>query len=481
MSTLDRKIQKITVPTIAVDQLQQIDTDDQNNPLYSSNRKNQQAGFLYPMVQINKYLFSENEVTMFNLDLTGVIPRVSISIVTADGTFISKSYPKDGDPVSVFIRSRVDTFNPIRCDFEIENVNSVPSKDNEGEIHMFNIEGSLRVPRLYAEECRSFSEKTSYETLIELANELGLGFASNELETSDEMTWICPYDTYKKFMLDVAKASYKNDDSFFKVWIDHYYVLNFVNVNSQFSDEFELEAALDVLNQQKDSFEGHDIEPFDTRILLSNHPNLRGEGNYLGGYTLINNCGEIVQKNGYRRFVQFYDRELTSEPKDKYQSYFIEPLNTEGTDSKILLRGRTKEPEIFAQQNKSKFVGIQTSNMHENYMHALINNHQNEQEINKMSLQVKLNRCNFNLYRGQRVPVLILNIGGNVRQKMTQDPDVEQKDNSLSMDKFLSGYYYISGMRIYWDDSDMQFSQELTLSRREWPIPHQELENLAQG
>lgn len=479
MASLDRKIQKIMLPTIAIDQMQQVDTEDKTSPLYSTNRKNRQAGFMYPMVQINKYVFSDNEITFFDLDLSGVIPTVSISLACADGMFLSKSYPKDGDPVSVFIRSRRDEFNPIRCDFEIETVSSAPSRDNEGEVHSFSIEASLRVPRLYAEDCISIQD-TSYEALMQVARLLGLGFASNELETSDRMTWISPFDPYLKFIRDISSASYKDDDSFFRVWIDHYYNLNFVNVNHQFGEEFELDLALDVLNQQKDSFEGHELEGFETKLLLSNHPNLRGEGNYVSGYSLLNNCGQVVQTNGYRRYVQFYDRQFGTEPKERYQSYFVEPLNTDGTDGKILLRGRLKEPDLFMQQNKHKFVGVQTPNMHENYMHALVHNHQNQQEIGKMQLHVRLPRCNFNLYRGQRVPVLILNMGGNQRQKMTQDPEVTQ-DSKISMDKFLSGYYYISGMRIYWDDSDMRFTQDLTLSRREWPIPHQDPENTAQG
>lgn len=481
--SLEKKIQKVTVPTIELDQMEMINTDDKNSPVQATDRQTKQSGSLYPLCHINRYKLTENELTSFTLDLTEFLPRVRISFVMNDGLFLSKSYPKDGDPLSVFIRSRIDEFNPIRCDFDIDTVRSYPSRDG-GEVASFIIEGTLRVPRLHAEFCRAFRDKSSYDTLLEVATDMKLGFASNETGTQDTMTWICPYDTYYKFVGDVTKSSYKDDDSFFTTFIDQYYILNFVNVNNQFGEEFEIENAIEVLNAQKDFAEGQDLDKFDTKILLCNHPNLRGHGNWISTYALINNCGQVVKENGYRRYLQYYDMNLQQDPNAKYQSYFVEPLTTRGTEDKILLRGRKAEPEIFEFTNKHKYLGIQTQRptnlSHENYLHAMVNNWQNSQEIEKMILRVTLTKCNFNLYRGQRVPVLILNTGGNVRQKATQDPDVSQSSN-LSYDKFLTGYYYIIGMTITWDDSNANFFQELHLSRREWPIPYQEENNVAQG
>lgn len=483
-TNLERKIQKITVPTIELDKMEMINTDDKDSPIQSSDRQTKQSGSLYPLCMINRYKLTENELVSFNLDLTGFVPRVRISFVMSDGVFLSKSYPKDGDPLSVFIRSRIDEFNPIRCDFDIDSLNSFSSPEGGGEVASYVLEGTLRIPKIDAEFCKAYRDSTSIDALMSVADDLKLGFATNETDTDDKMTWICPYDTYKKFIGDVTKNSYKDDDSFFATFIDHYYILNFVNVNNQFGEDFQLEKAIEVMNAQKDYFEGHELEKFDSVILLCNHPNLRGQGNWISDYVLLNNCGQIVKENGYRRYLQYYDMFVDGAPKDKYKSYFIEPSSTEGTEDKILLRGRTAEPEIFKDTNKNKYMGIQIQSpvnaTHENYLHAAVTNWQNSQEVEKMILKVTLTKCNFNLYRGQRVPILILNFGGNVRQKMTQDPEVSE-DANVSYDKFLSGHYYIIGMQINWDDRNANFFQELYLSRREWPIPYQELDNIAQG
>lgn len=472
---LDRKILTITKPTIPIEQMDQVNTADPNGPVQSTENKFKQAGAIWPVIEINKYQFNENEVDSFYLDETGFIPRLRVGVTISDGLFLSKYFPKDGDPMSIFIRSKTDEFKPIRCDFEITFVNAFPSRSESGDVQAFTIEGILRIPGLYAEWCKTFKDKTSYDTIIEVCNELKVGFASNETTTQDKQSWINPFDTYDKFLNDVMGASYKDDDSFFKGFFDHYYYMNFVNMNNQFSDEVELEDAIETLSFDDDFFKDKRIEKIDTQILLCNHNSIRSTGNYIKGYTLINKAGQIVIDNGYRRYLQYYDSQLSStNPKEKYQSYFVEPLSTKGTTDKILLKGRTKE-DFFSKHNKYKWFGTQygqpDGNCHENYLHAIVQNHQNNEEIEKMMLRVNLGKCNFNLYRGQRIPVIILNVANATRQKMTQDDSQATNDNT-SFDKFLTGYYSIYGMTYSWSSLDGLFVQELMLTRREWPIPN---------
>jgi len=481
--SLDRKILTITKPTIQIEQMDQPNTADPNMPLLSTENRFNQAGDRWPLIEINKHQFGENDIDSFYLDETGFIPRIRIGVTITDGLFMSKYFPKDGDPMSLFIRSKTDEFKPIRCDFEITFVNAFPSKSETGDVQAFTIEGILRVPGLYGEWCKTFKDKTSFDAIIDICNELKVGFASNETTTNDKQSWINPFDTYEKFINDVTLASYKDDDSFFKGFFDHYYYMNFVNMNNQFSDEFELEDAIETLTFNDDFFKDKRIEKIDTQIMLLNSNQVRATGNYIQGYTLINKAGQVVIDNGYRRFLQHYDAQLSeTDPQKKYKSYFVEPLSTKGTDNKILLKGRPKE-DFFgsgpdrsnSKFNKHKWFGTQyglpDGNCHENYLHAIVQNRQNNEEIEKMMLRVNLGKCNFNLYRGQRVPVLIVNVANQSRQKQTAD-DSQSDDSSFSFDKFLTGYYTIYGMTYSWSSSDGLFVQELMLTRREWPIPN---------
>jgi hypothetical protein len=465
---LEQKILKILKPTIAIDQMDMMNTDDPNSPLQSGTNKHKIAGAIYPLIQINKHQFDEQEVVSLTLDETGFIPTIRVMVESSDGLFISKYFPKDGDPMSIWIRSKMDEFTPIRCDFEITNVNALPSVDSSGDVQSFTIEGILRVPGMYAEWCKSFGVNTSYDTLKKVAEELKIGFASNEVSTNDKMRWICPFDNYEAFIKDITSGSYKDDDSFFTTFIDKYYNLNFVNMNNQFSEEFNVDEALEALNFSDDFFKGKDKQTFQTQLYLCNHRNLRGTGSYIQGYTLVNTAGRKIMDDGYRRYVQYYDPKVSNTPAEKYQTYFIEPLNTKGTKDKILMKGRIGE-NFFDKHHKHKWLGIQL-NSHENYMHALIQNWQNSQQIDKMKMRINLAKCNFNLYRGQRIPILIVNDGDTKRQKSTLTEGQSENDQ-ISYDKFLTGYYMITGTIYSWNSDYPVFSQELILSRREWPIP----------
>ena len=150
-------------------------------------------------------------------------------------------------------------------------------------------------------------------------------------------------------------------------------------------------------------------------------------------------------------------------------------MHTEGTNDKIILRGRTGE-KIIDTTSKYKWLGIQfglpDGNTHGNYLYSIIQNCQNNQEIDKLSLHVTLGQCNFNIYRGMRLPVVIINNGSQSRMAATKDE--KQGDNPImTYDKFLSGFYYVAGMKYTYLATERKFKQDLILTRREWPFPSQ--------
>ena len=91
-------------------------------------------------------------------------------------------------------------------------------------------------------------------------------------------------------------------------------------------------------------------------------------------------------------------------------------------------------------------------------------------------LKVNLGKCNFNLYKGQLVPVVILNIGNTNRQKQTLD-DAQDQNDQISLDKFLSGTYMIHSTAYSWSSETAAFTQHLELTRREWPMPNVTIQN----
>src|SRR5580704_8704105 len=117
---LDSKILTITLPQIAIDEMSIQDFDDPNSAVNVGTVGEQRGrvpGGIFPLVQINDKHFTQNEIMSLRLDETGFLPTISVSVAMLDGMFISNHFPKDGDVMSVFIRSKLDEFNPIRADF----------------------------------------------------------------------------------------------------------------------------------------------------------------------------------------------------------------------------------------------------------------------------------------------------------------------------------------------------------------------------
>lgn len=236
-----KSIIQLDKETIVLDELaieDPLKSDDKNSVRDSGNREEIDRGFGTPLVKINAFIVKNFEY--FRLDLTDKIPSLIFRFTPENETFLYTSYPKDGDLVCLFIRSTSELYKPIRMDLLVTEVlNQFPTgrhpEDHQKDRYAgtFTIKAQMRVPGLLQHVSKSFKGKTSFETMRTIAKELGLGFASNEKSTDDKMDWICPNKTYFKFLDDVCNSSWLGEEDFFDWWIDHNYVLNFVNLRRQ--------------------------------------------------------------------------------------------------------------------------------------------------------------------------------------------------------------------------------------------------------
>lgn len=501
-------IRSLLDPAIQLDQLAINDLDTGTSTASQSTKTQGQVkdiqahkdlGTNYPFIQINNYTFNQNEIDGFSIDYSGFIPTVSLRVGIKGKAFGSASMPKDGDLMSVFIRAKDDAFKPIRNDYRITSVSS-SGADDQGMNAIFYISGELFIPHLYDEVNKSY-KGTSYEVLKQIAKELKLGFASNDTQTNDEQLWINPRGDYKNFIRDVASHSWKDEKSFYTVFIDIYYHLNFVNVNNQFSEGNELDLQILINLQATDSAGGQTaadrLKDGKGTIpkVITNFTELKGSPAYVHRYNVENLSNTISEKHGYKTFSQFFEQN-----SEKYWSIYVDPLNTEGAaGNKILLKGRTTKPgsikeTFWKTQIRHRWEGIQYSapegNAHAKYSYAKIWNERNLEELNKMRLHVDLERGNFNIYRGERLPVLLIAMADAQYQNVMSPPEITQNTSAYPMpilDKFYSGYYMVSSMSFSYDpigetntndvpDSKTGrqapgFTHRMILTRREWPTP----------
>ena len=428
-----------------------------------------EAGYFKPVVFINGY-FVDKFLMDFSLDLNEILPVVSFKFYTGIATFLAVSYPKDGDIVSIYIRSNVNVYKPVRMDFNILSVDSNVSDMPDGDMIVFSILGECRVPGFYSEVCKAYRNKTSYDTLFQVSQDLNLGFATNDPNMNDTMTWICPNLSYYNFIKDVSLSSYKDDRSFYATWVDIYYNLNFVNINNQLEAQDVAQTVKVQVGAGKGAandtlFPGIELLPVDLPLLITNSLSYAGYPFYINGYTLISEAGNTTNKMGYVQVVQFYDEntEYKESAAVKSVSYSIQATTTEDVqENMVLQRGRASEKEYLKEVRK-KWMGILDSGaegqVHPNYLQARVQNPLNLSDVTKFT----------GFYRGQCVPVAIYTIKKGPRMENTGISNDQKSSNSsgIILDQFLSGTYVLMGYTIGWDTA-RGFYQVLNLCKREW-------------
>jgi hypothetical protein len=444
-----------------------IDTDDK------------EAGYLKPIVFINGY-FVDRYLIDFHLDMNGILPVVNFKFYMGGQTFLTVNYPKDGDIISIYIRSNVSVYKPIRMDFNVLSVDSNVSTDSQGNKLFFSIMGECRIPGFYTDVCKAYPNRTSRDALFAVSQDLDLGFATNDSSLNDTMTWICPYISYYNFIKEITKSSYKDDRSFYSTWVDVYYNLNFVNLNNQL-EATDINQAVKVQvasgrNQANDTrFVGAEIDPIEINLTVTNDPLFAGYPFFINGYTLLSEAGNITNGAGYIQVIQLYNEnaEYQRSGAEKEVVYSVQATTTEIIkENMVLQRGRASEKE-YLKEIRTKWMGIldsgENGSVHDNYLQARVQNPLNISDVTKFTLQVETISYFPGFYRGQAIPVIIYTTDKGLRMDNTGKSTNQNSKNSDGkiVDQFLSGQYILMGYTVSWSQ-EKGFYQILNLCKREW-------------
>ena len=434
-----------------------------------------------PLIQINEQLYRDQDIERMVISSSDFLPTISITIKVHAKFVYSKSFPKDGDLLSVFIRSKDDSLKPIRNDYEITNV-STQSSGNELGIEIMRIGGILSIPGLPAQKC--FSKKgNSIEVLQSVAEDFDLGFATNEIITKDSQTWLCTFKRPIDFIGDVTTSSWKDEKSFFTSFVDIFYHLNFVNIEPMFSAKPGIEKGLSVENFSTDYDVDSELIKSFQGILFTNHTAAQYSQFQIAKYQQVNRANDINRVHGYMKYMHYYDALL----KQK-QTVYTDPIVSEGaSQSQYTFKGRNND-------NKQRYVqvthrwmgtmyGVNGENSHSKYLYAKTWNHQNIVHLDKLHLEMELIGVNMNLRRFQCIPVLIT-IQEDLQRKQANEPTdytqstsnheiaaIDQDSVPFVVDKFYTGYYVIETIDYIFERGKLK--QKLKLLRREWPAPSQ--------
>jgi len=476
-------------PKIAIRELFEEDTSSDSKSINFKTPKYlpsaaEKIGAKEPYVKLAGTLVSG--VENMTIDETGFIPTISLTFVDNKGNFAGDFFPKTNLILELYLKVGNEGLKPIRCDFLITNVRSIP-RDFTGEKEGYGIgttyilKGELHVPNIYKNVSKSYANVSSRDALFAVAQELGLGFAENNNAPNDKMTWINPNTSYMDFIQAIARHAYEKEETFFTVFIDKYYILNYIEVNKQLkSSDFDTTLAnysegigADVNQAMRGDAKLKQKEAFIANYLTT-EIRLRGTSNYISGLNLLGEQGEIIKMKGYRKQIYYYDhlRKINSSPEEKIVSFYKEPIKSlDRPQNQYLI----PEDQDLAQNTIKKWVGVDYGNSHPEYVGARLINAHNLSELNKIKLKVNIRGINFQVIRGSRIPVFIT-LQEAERMMKTSAADeangLKKSRKNLSEESFdeqLTGYYYVLGAKYYYDslEADSLYT-DLILARREW-------------
>lgn len=492
------RIYNIFKPTIVLDELslpKGAERDDK--------KETDIAALEYPLIKINNYFISEPELDYMSIDSRGFLPKITLQVTFINNKFMDLEMPKDGDVISVAIRNKSDSLNMIRNDYVITGVTPTRRVSSGTIPTTVTFFGELFVPGLKSFLGSASFKGTSMESMKKVAEQLQLGFNTNDDDTEDTQIWYV-VNTPDEFIQETTKMAWRNENSFYNSWIDIYYNLNFVNIQKQLlSAEDDVDEAASLHNVDSDWTFGTNTDQDQTNEIpkvFSNYPGYRTTSFYITNWKPNNRSSAITFEYGTSMSASFFEHinSLYEDPESqKYWDIDISPkYDDEKLNSHILLRGRaTYDASInegeLARANydyttlytKSPWMGIQytisnpndsntewTGNHHSNYMRAKVHHCINCAELEKLNLEITVQGTNMNIIKGDKVPVAI--IGMDPVENLMVDPNAESRERK---NEFYSGWYLVKGFTLTWakkEDSIMSnFSQNFVLTRREWPTP----------
>ena len=457
----------------------------------------------YPIIRINDMVLGKDDIQSMLISSRGFLPTIELSLKFANTALISKNMPKDGDMISVFVRTNTSAINYLRNDFIINHVDSnISSKSANNTVFL---RGELFLEGFTSNNNTFGIIGTSKDVMKEIAKKFKMGFAYNDADDMNDLqNWLCCFSSPQVFIEDVTRHSWKNNMSFFKSWVDLYYNLCFVNVNKFLSsdenpeDEIDLTffsstVALNTLTSSNDKPD--DAKPF--LKVFSNFDSFKGSSFYISKWHPVNRSNSL--SSGYSNIIHSFthNQNVYIENKDNCEdTLIVNPVyDTSKLDSYIILRGRAKYDENANPDNEQARVnysmqntyinhiwsGVEykmdkdensssnntwAGNVHHNYHNAAYQNEINDIELNKLYIEVVCDGLCLQVMRGERVPVFL-------KYNTPLDKNISPDDPAFN--RFYSGYYIVDSIEYKYNGKVKtgysSFSTIMSLKRREWPTP----------
>ena len=467
-------------------------------------------GITFPVIRINDVILSRFHIKSMTIDSSDILPTIHLFLHFESTAFIGKNMPKDGDMISLYLRTSTNALMYLRNDFIIDSCIAHTKSYNKSSTNV-EIIGTMFIPGFNSHQYSKSYIGTTKDVIKDLAKEYKMGFVFNDFDdTNDFQNWLSIGLSVSEFLTHLAEHAWKDETSFFDVWVDLYYNICFDNVNlflltANNKEEVDVTFATDIKAIENLVDMNTDVSNAKSIVkILTNSTDYRGTPFYIKKWTPINSSTATSFDTGYSTVTYSFvhnQYHLNDNQSQCFQTLRnIPAYDPNKTDTHILLRGRAtydknKNPEnekarvnhdFVNTYNTHEWVGVEytlhdddqkkkpndwSGNVHKNYIRAPYHNKQNLDELDKIYLMVECEGLNLQIMRGERVPVYIV-LNGTYDESSYNN--ASENDLNRNVDKFYTGYYIVDSVEISYRPGSGNITPYTTsyiLKRREWSTP----------
>jgi hypothetical protein len=187
---------------------------------------------------------------------------------------------------------------------------------------LISISGSYKAPNITSQHIRSFGQISTYNLFQTVAQESGLGFATN-IEDAQDLHYIyCPNMSLQRLLEEETRRAC-TDLTILDYWVDWWNNMILVDIKERYNSiDPDESMQIWIAGVQKEVGEGAEIQPIQTVASFNNHPGLKRSELYVTNYRICNEMGRQM-KDGTDRIFSIYE-----DDKGEYLDHLIQDGDT---------------------------------------------------------------------------------------------------------------------------------------------------------
>lgn len=388
-----------------------------------------------PLVYYYNIELPAQSIKKLIIDHVNFLPLFSLVFIDTTNLLHDVGFPTDNATIKIVLPTNDALLANIFMEFKIEKFNVEIMRD--ATTRKITMSGICNVEQALINEYKAYPNMSSYEIYQDFANQSGLGLMSNVETSNDKMNWINFGQKNTYFLQDLVNKAWVGETGFLWGFVDLYYNLNFIDLERSLTQDISEISWVNsnILDDQmgnETKSENKIITP-----ILTNSDSQKGTNTYFIGERILNKSTETSLKRGYLRNVHYYDVDGNwSEKSGSYKDYVLDTITTPGSENTtIYLKGDPGNLDFYNKNQTFHYMDkLDTKNMYPDFLWAKLQNDENLQDLQKITMQIILPKPNFNIRRFEKVKLVFANnnvsVAGNA------------KNIKLNGEWLVTGYYF---------------------------------------